>query len=220
MNRIPKIAILFLVLLAVGACSVNPQTGEREFNRTLVGSTIGGAAGGLLGAVVGGERGALIGIAAGAALGGGTAYWMEKRSGALAAKLERDGMEVRSGYDQSTGQPVLRIQAPADIAFTVGSAELQPQVFGGLSTIADLLVERPELKVEITGHTDSTGGHRFYQLLSRQRALTVAQFLYASGVPAVSVATRGAGASEPTADNDTAAGRAKNRRVEIRISGT
>ncbi len=89
MNNVIRTAAIALCLTVFTGCSVNPQTGEREFDRTAIGATVGGIAGGILGAAVGGERGALVGLAAGAALGGGTGYWMDKR--AVAGRVEAKG---------------------------------------------------------------------------------------------------------------------------------
>lgn len=217
MQRILKVVFISLALVIFSGCAVNPETGEREFNRTAIGAAVGGVAGGLLGAAVGGDRGAMIGVAAGAAMGGGTGYWLDKRAEKLKAELKGTGMDVQSGVDQATGQTMLTIQAPADIAFGSGSADLQSGAFHGLSAIANAVKSQPDLRLEITGHTDSSGSQSFNQILSTARAQSVAQFLYSSGVPAQAINVRGVAAEMPIASNATASGRATNRRVEIQI---
>lgn len=217
MQNVIKAAALALCFAIVTGCSVNPQTGEREFNRTAIGTTIGGVAGGILGAAVGGERGALVGIAAGAALGGGTGYWMDKRSAKLKEELRQKGMDATTSLDPVTGRQMMTIEAPADIAFATASADLQPAAFQGLSAIATALKDQKDLRLEITGHTDGTGSRQFNNVLSYARAQAVAQYLYAAGVPAQVIAVRGVGSSMPVATDATAQGRAQNRRVEIQI---
>lgn len=217
MKNLNIAATLALIAAALIGCSVNPHTGEREYNRTAIGATVGGVAGALLGAAVGGDKGALIGVAAGAAAGGGTGYWMAKRAEKLKADLEGSGMYVQTSVDPATGQPVVTIQAPADIAFASGSADLQSSAFQGLSTIADSVNAQPGLTLDVVGHTDATGSRQLNAVLSTARAQSVAQYLYSGGVPAKSVSVRGVGPSVPVASNDTADGRAKNRRVDIQI---
>jgi outer membrane protein OmpA-like peptidoglycan-associated protein len=214
--KLAALVVLFGALLS--GCAVNPETGEREFNRTAIGATVGGVAGGLLGAAVGGEKGALIGVAAGAAAGGGTGYWMDKRAEKLKAELQGSGMEVQSQVDPATGVQVLTVQAPADIAFASGSAELQSTAFQGLSAVANSVKSQPGLKLKVTGHTDSTGSSQLNSTLSAARAQSVAMYLFSAGVPVDVVTVRGVGPSQPVASNDTVEGRAQNRRVEIQIS--
>jgi len=209
---------LAVITAVLSGCSVNPTTGEREYDHKVVGATVGGVAGGIIGAVVAGKRGALIGVAAGAAAGGGTGYWMEKRADALKAELEGSGMEVHTQIDPVTGQPMMTIQAPSDIAFASGSADLQSTAFNGLFKIADSVKSQPGLKISVVGHTDSTGSQGLNAVLSKARAQSVAQYLYSAGVPVEALTAYGVGPSTPVASNATAEGRAKNRRVEIHIS--
>lgn len=192
MKTFIKIAVLSIALAIISGCAMNPETGEREFNRTAIGVTVGGVAGGLLGAAVGGDKGAMIGAAAGMALGGGTGWYMQKRADKLKAELKGTGIDVQTGVDKITGEQMMIIQAPADVAFASSSADLQSSSFQGLSAIANMVKTQPGLKLEITGHTDSTGGARFNQMLSASRAQSVAQYvsqrvcLHKVSAPAVS----------------------------------
>jgi OOP family OmpA-OmpF porin len=70
----------------------------------------------------------------------------------------------------------------------------------------------------VEGHTDSTGADAYNQALSERRANAVLKYLVDAGVPAARLSARGFGESEPVADNDTAEGRAQNRRVVLRRS--
>ncbi|MDF9779113.1 OmpA family protein [Pseudomonas baetica] len=218
MFNLLKIAVLALSLALITGCAVNPQTGEREFNRTAIGAGIGSVAGGIVGVAIGrSPESFLIGAATGAAIGGGTGYYMDRRAEKLKADLKGTGMEVQQKIDPATGRGMLTIQAPADIAFATGSADLESASFRGLKSVADSVRAQPGIRVEVTGHTDATGGQKLNQLLSLSRAQSVAQFLSASGVDGQAIAVRGVGAAMPVASNDTPAGRAKNRRVEIQI---
>lgn len=218
MRNLIKVALLALSFSIITGCAVNPQTGEREFNRTAIGAGIGSVAGGIVGVAIGrSPESFLIGAATGAAIGGGTGYWLDARAEKLKAELKGTGMEVKKNIDPATGQGMLTIQAPADIAFAIGSVDLESASFRGLKSIADAVRSQPNVRVEITGHTDSTGGQKLNELLSYSRAQSVAQYLNAAGVEGQAIAVRGVGSRMPVASNDTASGRAQNRRVEIQI---
>ncbi len=85
--------------------------------------------------------------------------------------------------------------------------------------MAGIIESHPGLNLQIEGHTDSIGSDEYNQRLSEQRADAVRDYLTEQGVPRESVAARGFGKSEPIASNDTAAGRQRNRRVELVVSG-
>ncbi|MCA9717291.1 MAG: OmpA family protein, partial [Myxococcales bacterium] len=77
--------------------------------------------------------------------------------------------------------------------------------------------EFPSIRIEISGHTDSIGDPEYNKDLSRRRAEAVKSYLVENGIAPDRVETRGAGMDEPVASNQTAAGRAKNRRIEFTI---
>jgi len=100
------------------------------------------------------------------------------------------------------------------IPFKTGSATLQPVAMDRLRIVADAL-KGTTRHVLVEGHTDSTGPLELNMRLSKERADVVAQYLVTGGLPASQVSTEGKGPGNPIGDNRTAAGRAKNRRVEI-----
>jgi outer membrane protein OmpA-like peptidoglycan-associated protein len=87
-----------------------------------------------------------------------------------------------------------------------------------LDQVADALLARPDIKVEIDGHTDSKGSDAYNQKLSQRRAESVKQYLVGRGIDAGRMTTQGFGESKPVADNSTAEGRELNRRVELKIT--
>ncbi|CAD5109224.1 OmpA family protein [Zestomonas carbonaria] len=107
----------------------------------------------------------------------------------------------------------------SDLLFEFDSARLTQSDKSILDTVASRLKnEAPDARLTITGHTDSVGSDAYNQGLSERRAQSVADYLVSSGIsPANIVAVRGAGESQPVADNSTDSGRAQNRRVEILI---
>lgn len=102
------------------------------------------------------------------------------------------------------------------VNFESGLATLRPESFAILDQVAASLVANPDIRIEIGGHTDNTGNPGTNVQLSQQRANTVLQYLASKGVSRFHMAARGYGATRPVATNATAAGRAQNRRVELR----
>ncbi len=102
------------------------------------------------------------------------------------------------------------------ILFDFDQATLRPESEAALRQVLAALNARPALTADIEGHTDSAGATGYNQALSQRRAETVVAWLVAHGVAAERLRALGKGESEPVAGNDTAEGRALNRRVEIR----
>ena len=101
------------------------------------------------------------------------------------------------------------------VTFLPGRATLTPAAREILRDVASQLVENPQYRVQVSGHTDMRGSRAKNLRLSLARARTVETFLEANGVPPRQVAAKGFGPDVPIASNKTAAGRAKNRRVEL-----
>lgn len=102
------------------------------------------------------------------------------------------------------------------IYFDTGLATLKPESFDAIAEVANLMKMRPGWTIEVVGHTDSVGDDASNQRLSDARAAAVRSALVSRyGVDGARLTSRGAGESEPVADNATEAGRALNRRVEL-----
>lgn len=107
----------------------------------------------------------------------------------------------------------------SDVLFDTGKYTLKPAAREKLAKISGIVLAHPGLKLEVEGHTDNVGSEEYNQLLSEQRAATVLEFLVQQGLPESSVTSHGFGKSQPVAANDTPEGRAKNRRVELVVTG-
>lgn len=103
------------------------------------------------------------------------------------------------------------------INFNTGSAEILPSSYGLLNQIFSEAVSSQGLKVGVYGHTDNTGDPAKNQTLSEARAESVKNWLLKKGLPAEQIESKGYGDQQPIADNETTAGKAKNRRVEIAL---
>jgi outer membrane protein OmpA-like peptidoglycan-associated protein len=135
-----------------------------------------------------------------------------------------DEPETWNGYLDTDGCPDELPQEIADfrgalegIQFDVNKDTIKPGSRKTLDHAAEILNKYPDIRVEIGGHTDATGSRDLNLDLSRRRARSVKRYLVGKGVDAKRIDTRGYGPDQPIADNDTAAGRTKNRRIEFTI---
>jgi outer membrane protein OmpA-like peptidoglycan-associated protein len=191
----------------------DPNTGEKKVSRTVLGGVGGAVVGGLLGGVLGGKTGRIIGAGIGGVAGGVVGYKMDQQIKELKEQTAGSGVDVT---ETDNGQAIL-VNLPDGVTFDVGSSTLKPQFRETLDKIAASMNEYPNSLIDVYGHTDSTGSDAFNQTLSENRARTVAGYLSSRGVSAARIRSQGFGETMPVGDNATAEGRAKNRRVEIKI---
>lgn len=202
-------------LLALSGCA-NMNEVDRG---TAKGAGIGAGIGAVLGAVTGpggssrAAKGAVIGGAAGAVIGNVWSSRMEKQKQEMERVTQGTGVEVTQTADNQ-----LKLDIPADISFDTNRADIKPNFRPILDRFASGLVENPNARVSIIGHTDSTGNDAINNPLSINRAAATREYLVARGVPANRISIDGRGSHEPIASNATAAGRAQNRRVEIFVA--
>jgi len=133
----------------------------------------------------------------------------------MRARLLKQLNQVLDTRDTERG---LVVSMP-DVLFDPGQYTLKPAARERLARISGIVLAYPELKLQIEGYTDSTGGDEFNQRLSEKRAATVRDYLVDSGISINNVFAKGMGKANPIADNNTAAGRKLNRRVEMIVSG-
>lgn len=107
----------------------------------------------------------------------------------------------------------------SDVLFDTAKFTLRPLAREKLAKVAGIVSGHPGLKLEVEGHTDSVGTDEYNQELSQNRGAAVRAYLTAQGMASGSVTSKGFGENQPIANNETADGRQKNRRVEIVISG-
>lgn len=201
-------------LLAATAC-VDPNAYPDDPNaRTKNGAIMGGILGAAAGVAVSDGDDKLKGALLGAALGAGT--------GALiGADLDRQAAELRSqlspGITVTNTGDYLVVNMPQDLLFATDSAAVRTDLTRDIKTVASSLLQYPNSRIEVIGHTDNTGTAAYNIDLSQRRAGSVAAILRDSGVPSGRVTAYGRGEDQPIASNLTPEGRAQNRRVEIII---
>lgn len=188
--------------------------GCAEWNRTAKGAAIGagagGAAGGLIGHATGNTvAGVLIGAAVGGAAGALIGNYMDKQ----AAEIERD---IEGARVERVGEGI-KITFDSGILFDVNRANLKDDSRAELTKLATILNKYDDTNILLAGHTDATGSDQYNLELSRRRAQSVSDYLSVQNVNSERFTVQGYGESDPIASNETADGRAQNRRVEVAI---
>ena len=209
-----KTSVLITLLSVLTACTtINPYTGQSQTSKAVWGTAIGAATGAATGALVSNNHGAgaLVGGLAGAAVGGGVGYYMDTQEAELRAELASTGVSVIRDGDN------IRLVMPGNITFKTDSADINAGFYSTLNSVAKVLNKYDNSTVMVMGFTDSTGAASYNQTLSQNRANAVAAYLQGQGVKSSRFEIMAMGASNPIADNSTAAGRQQNRRVEIKI---
>lgn len=206
------IALGASAVLLAGCTTINPYTGERQTSNAAKVAVGGAIVGGVAGAMVSRDnrlKGALIGAGIGGVVGGSVGVYMDVQEAKLREQMEGTGVTVSRNGDQ------IILNMPGNITFDVNEATLQSNFQNNLDGVAAILVEYPDTLIAIAGHTDSTGSRTYNQRLSERRAQSVADYLRGQGVQSVRLFPYGEGPDKPIADNNTAEGRAANRRVEL-----
>lgn len=183
-------------------------------SRTVKGGAIGAGAGGAVGAVIGKAAGnTAVGAIIGAAVGGTAGALIGRRMDRQAEELRQDleGAEiVRVGEG-------IKITFDSGLMFAINSSDLNQNTKSNLADLAETLKKYEDTDILIEGHTDSTGAEDYNQTLSEKRANSVSGYLMTLGVSGQRLTTIGYGENQPIADNESASGREKNRRVEVAI---
>lgn len=195
-----------VLLSACGSMSEREKGGAQ-------GAAIGAVAGAVIGKATGGKAGqsALIGGALGAVAGNLWSKRMEDKRVAMERASAGTGIAVERTADNR-----LRVSVPSDFSFDVGRADIKPSMRPVLDELARNL--QASVQLQVIGHTDATGGDAMNQGLSLQRAIEVRDYLAGRGVSPARVLVAGRGERDPVASNDSEAGRAQNRRVEILLA--
>lgn len=203
-------------VLAVGCTTTDPYTGQQTPNRTANAAIIGALGGAALGTLAGGDdrKNAMIGAGIGAIAGAGVGAYMDAQQRKLNEQLRNTGVGVTR-----TAQDEITLNMPSDITFDVNQSAVKPQFRDTLYNVAQTLREYESTTIDVAGHADSTGPDDYNMALSQRRADSVASILTQNGVNPVRIVAVGFGETRPIADNATAEGRAKNRRVEIKLRG-
>lgn len=194
--------------LMLGGCASNMSA-----SNTQKGAGIGAIVGALIGKGTGDNDksryiwGAAVGALAGSAIGN----YMDKQEAEFREELADTGVEVYREGDN------LRLYMPGSITFNTGKSNLDSSFYPVLKDVALVINKYEKTTLMVEGHTDNVGADDNNQRLSESRANSVKNFLVQTGVDTRRINTIGMGEYSPIADNDSANGKQKNRRVELKI---
>jgi outer membrane protein OmpA-like peptidoglycan-associated protein len=207
------ITIALSILLVVGCGAV------KNSNKQQRGTAIGAAGGTILGLIIGNNvgdgnnqtEGAVIGAVVGGVAGNIIGRKMDKQAKEISeelpgAQVERVGEGIVVTFDEGSG-----------VKFATNQSALNNPSQETLQKLLNVMNKYPGTEVLVAGHTDSQGQEAYNMELSRKRAQSVVDYLGTHGVPKERIAMTYSGESDPKATNETAEGRAQNRRVEIGI---
>ena len=184
----------------------------------MIGAGGGGALGAGIGALIGKGKGAAIGGAIGAVAGGVAGTLIGKKMDKQARELAQiAGAQVDTCTDVN-GFEGIKVTFDEGILFAFNSSKLGQKAEASLNDFAKSLLNNPQTDVQIYGHTDNVGSRAANEKVSNARATEVKNYLTNAGVPKARLTSQGLAYDYPVASNDTEAGRAQNRRVEIYIT--
>lgn len=206
-----KIVTVAALSIAVAGCAADDPN-----RRAKTGAAIGALVGAVAGHQVDGDKGRYIGAAVGAIAGGAAGNYMDKQQAQLEKELAAEAAREELRIVRLSGD-ALKIGVASDASFGFDRSDLTSNAQATFGKIADVLKNYDKTVIHVVGHTDSVGKDSYNQGLSQRRASTVANYLTGHGVAYDRVRKEGRGEREPAASNETDAGRAKNRRVDIVI---
>jgi outer membrane protein OmpA-like peptidoglycan-associated protein len=214
-----SVKTLCCATLAAGMLLTGCGSMSNTAKGALIGTGSGGALGAGIGALIGGGKGAAIGAAAGAALGAGAGALIGKKMDKQAAELQQQlaDAEVTTVTD-SNGLQAIMVTFPGGILFPTNGTTLSTSAQTELSQFAASLKQNPDTDVQIYGYTDNTGSLEVNTKVANGRAAAVQTYLTNSGIATSRLSNQGLPMTNYVASNDTAEGRAQNRRVEIYIT--
>lgn len=186
----------------------------------LIGGGGGAGVGAGLGALIGGGKGAGIGAAIGAAVGAGAGALIGKKMDKQEAELKEQlaqQAQVEKVTDQN-GLQAIKVTFNGGILFPTNGTTLSSNAKTDLTSFANSLINNPNTNVQIYGYTDNTGSMAVNERVATGRADAVRNYLLNSGVSGTRLSAEGLPMQDYVASNETAEGRAQNRRVEIYIT--
>ncbi|MGQ0537425.1 MAG: OmpA family protein [Gemmatimonadaceae bacterium] len=204
----------FTALCVPALLAATTLSGCASLSRKEKGAIIGAGAGAVVGGAIGKHqgstaKGAIIGAVVGGAAGAIIGHQMDQQAKELkqnipGAVVERVGEGIQVTFESG-------------LLYDFDSDVVKPTARSNLTTLANSLDKYPKSNLLIVGHTDNVGADSYNQGLSERRSRSAAAYLISQGVVSSRVSTLGLGETEPVATNDSDAGRAQNRRVEVAI---
>jgi outer membrane protein OmpA-like peptidoglycan-associated protein len=209
---------LACVIALSGCTTYDPYTGEEKTTNTAKGAGIGAGAALVVSYLANKDKSSkernqrmLRDAGIGAIVGGGVGYYMDTQEAKLRKQLRSTGVSVQRDGDN------INLIMPGNITFPTAGSNLKTDFYDVLDSVALVLEEFDKTIIVTAGYTDSVGSTSYNQMLSESRARSVAAYLQNKEVNPVRFDVVGFGESNPIADNNSEAGRALNRRVELTL---
>jgi len=222
MSDVFRYLVLCLCVVSLVGCA-NMSARQKGFAKgAAVGAVVGGGSGAVIGDGVDDsnrDSGAVIGAVAGALIGGTIGAFMAKEEPAPAPPCPKAEPPAPPAPKPVPPAPVKKEKIVLrGINFDFDKSNIKPEFQPVLDEAAAILAKHANVSVVIEGHTDSIGTEAYNQKLSERRADSVKKYLVGKGIASSRLETVGYGELRPIASNDTAEGRAMNRRVEFKVS--
>lgn len=198
--------ILLLCASVMVSCKSWSNTAKGAAGGTAGGAAVGAGVGALAGNTA---KGAILGAVIGGAAGTAIGVYMDRQARELDEELEGATVE-RVGEG-------IKVTFDSGILFGFDSYQLTSQAKSNIQEMAETLKKYEDTNILIEGHTDNVGKDNYNQRLSERRAQAVADYATSIGVDRSRIRTTGYGEEQPVAENESEAGRAENRRVEVAI---
>lgn len=209
---IKPLLTLTLAATVAGCATHSAQLPDSNAGRNAV---LGAGIGALIGALDDGTEGAVKGAIIGG-VGGGVIGSVQDQMDAKVRDAYKQGIDDGTVRVQRDAQDRVQITFTDAVLFDLDSDRVKPGYFPALNQLAQALNTTPGARLLIVGHTDASGSEAYNQDLSVRRAVNVANYLYQfGGVAGGRVQAEGRGETQPVASNETDAGRAENRRIEV-----
>jgi len=218
MKKLFKTTCILAISIALISLSTSCEA-TKNANNAQKGGVIGAAGGAVIGAILGNNIGkggnSEIGAVIGGVVGGTAGVLIGNRMDKQAQKIEEEipGAQVERIDDAI----VITFDEGSGVYFATNKSDLNAQSQENLNKLSNVMKEYADTNILVVGHTDSTGPYEYNMTLSRDRAMSVTAFLTGKGISSGRFTTKWFGPDQPTHDNSTAEGRAKNRRVNVAI---
>lgn len=208
-----RTTVLVLTFGLVVGCNATKNANNKQ-KGAVIGATGGAVVGGVIGNNVG-KGNTVLGAIIGAAVGGVAGGYIGTRMDRQAERIEE---EIPGAEVTRVGEGInVTFTQDAGIYFDTNKSAVKGASATTLNKLADIFKEYPKSNVLVEGHTDSAGPEDYNWGLSQKRAESVTDYLVAQGIDKSRFTTKWYGENQPKATNETAEGKAKNRRVELAI---
>ena len=213
-NLVRKSVFVILSIALITGCSATRNANNKQ-KGAVIGASGGAVIGGVLGNNIGKGNNTALGAIIGAVVGGVAGGYIGDRMDRQAERIEE---EIPGAEVTRVGEGInVTFTEDAGVYFDTNKSYVKGTSAATLEKLAGIFKEYPKSNILVEGHTDSAGPDDYNMKLSQQRAESVTNYLISQGISADRFTIKWYGENQPKADNSTAEGKSKNRRVELAI---